>query len=145
MIRRWGLRIAALVAIIVAGQVIFTLIDSEPQPLAWALTATVVVALIWLASDAFGAAVASWDEPLAPYARPDAADDSVHHRVLTGHLSAGDPSPALRNLLVQLARSRDPDLQDLELRALAESPAHRLSATDIDRYLTRIEQPRDHE
>ena len=134
MIRRWWPRIGALVLIIVAGQVIFTLVDSEPQLRDWALTATVVVALIWLASDAFGVADASWDQPLAPYARPDAADDSVHHRVLTSHLSASEPSPALRNLLVQLAGGRDADL-----------PPGRLSPTDIDRYLTRIEQPRDHE
>lgn len=134
MIRRWGPRIGALVVIIVAGQVIFTLVDSEPQLRDWALTATVVVALIWLASDAFGAADARWDQPLAPYTRPDAADDSVHHRVLTSHLAAGEPSPALRNLLLQLARGRDIDL-----------PPGRLSPTDIDRCLTRIEQPRDPE
>lgn len=134
MIRRWGPRIGSLVLIIVAGEVIFSLIDSDPQLLEWTLTATVVVALIWLASDVFGAAVASWDQPLAPYTRPDAADDSVHHRVLTNHLSAEEPSPALRNLLVQLAGGRDADL-----------PPGRLSPTDIDRYLTRIEQPRDHE
>ena len=134
MIRRWGPRIGSLVLIIVAGEVIFSVIDSDPQLLEWTLTATVVVALIWLASDVFGAAVASWDQPLAPYARPDAADDSVHHRVLTNHLSAEEPSPALRNLLVQLAPGREPDL-----------PPGRLSPTDIDRYLTRIEQPRDHE
>lgn len=145
MIRRWGPRIGALVVIIVAGQVIFTLVDSEPQLRNWALTATVVVTLVWLASDAFGVAVARWDQPLAPYARPDAADDSVHHRVLTGHLAAGEPTPALRNLLVQLARGRDPDLADPQLRALHEDPPARLSPTDIDRYLTRIEQPRDHE
>ncbi|UUZ58174.1 hypothetical protein [Nocardioides sp. B-3] len=131
--------------IIVAGQVIFTPVDSEPQLPAWALTATVVVALIWLASDAFGVADARWDQPLAPYARPDAADDSVHHRVLTSHPAAGEPSPALRNLLVQLARARDPDLTDPELRVLADGSTRKLSPTDIDRYLTRIEQPRDHD
>ena len=145
MIRRWGPRIGALVLIVVAGQVIFTLIDSEPQLLEWTLTASAVVALIWLASDAFGAADARWSQPLAPYARPDAADDSVHHRVLTSHLSAGQPSPALRNLLVQLARGRDPDLTDPQLRALFEEPPRRLSPADIDRYLTRIEEPRDPE
>ncbi len=145
MIRRWGPRLAALAVIIVAGQVIFTLVDSEPQLRDWALTATVVVALVWLASDAFGVADARWEQPLAPYARPDAADDSVHHRVLTSHLAAGEPSPALRDLLVRLARTRDPDLTDPELRALADGSTRRLSATDIDRYLTRIEQPRDHE
>ena len=66
--------------------------------------------------------------------------------MLTNHLAARDPGPALRNLLVDLARGRDPALlDDPELRALVEQPARRLSAADIDRYLTRIEEPRDHE
>jgi hypothetical protein len=145
MIRRWAPRIGALVLIVVAGEVFFTVIDSEPQLRDWTLTASAVVTLIWLGSDVFGAADARWDEPVAPYARPDAADDSVHHRVLTNHLAASDPGPALRLRLLDLARGRDPGLTDPELRALAEEPPHKLTVTDIDRYLTRIETPRDHE
>ena len=90
--------------------------------------ATAGVVLLWLVLDAVGVGDASWEDPLAPYVRPDAADDSVHHRVLTNHLAAREPGPALRNLLVDLARGRDPELADPELRALAERPgatAHR--------------------
>lgn len=145
VLRGWVPRVGALVLVVLVGQVVFTALDFDPQLRDWALMATSGVVLLWLVLDVVGVGDASWDDPLAPYARPDAADDSVHHRVLTNHLAARDPGPALRNLLVDLARGRDPDLLDPELRALAESPARRLSATDIDRYLTRIEEPRDHE
>ena len=130
--RRWGLRAGALVLIIAFGQVFFTLIDSRPSLLEWSLTASAGVVLVWLASDVFGVAVASWDDPLAPYARPDAADDSVHLRVLTNHLVAREPGPALRRLLLDLGGTAAPDL-----------PEGPLTAIDIDRYLTRIEEPRE--
>lgn len=144
MIRRWGPRLGALVLVVVGGQLLFTVLDFEPDLRGWALMAVAAVVLLWLALDAVGVGDASWDDPLAPYVRGDAADDSVHHRVLTNHLAARDPGPQLRDLLVELARGRDPDLRDPELRALADGPAHRLTATDIDRLLTRIEDPRGH-
>jgi hypothetical protein len=142
---RWVSRVGALALLVLGGQVAFTALDFDPDLRGWALMATSGVLLLWLALDAVDVRVAPWDDPLAPYVRPDAADDSVHHRVLSNHLAARDPGPALRNLLLELARGRDPDLKDPELRALAEGPASRLTATDIDRYLTRIEEPRDHE
>jgi hypothetical protein len=145
LLGHWTPRVATLVLVVLGGQVVFTALDFEPQLRDWALMATAGVVLLWLALDAVGVGDASWEEPLAPYARPDAADDSVHHRVLTNHLAARDPGPALRNLLVDLARGRDPELSDPELRALAEGPVRRLTATDVDHYLTRIEEPRDHE
>lgn len=141
----WVPRVGALALVVLAGQVAFTALDFDPRLRDWALMATAGVVLLWLTLDAVGVGAASWDDPLAPYVRPDAADDSVHHRVLSNHLAARDPGPALRNLLLELARGRDPHLHDPELRALAEGPARRLTATDIDRYLTRIEEPRDHE
>lgn len=76
--------------------------------------------------------------------RPDAADDSVYHRVLTSHLTR-DTGPALHRLLVGLARTRDPDLLDPELRAFADDPSQRLSVTGIDRYLIKLEESGDHE
>jgi len=141
----WAPRVGALALIVLGGQVAFTALDFDPRLRDWALMASAGVVLLWLTLDAVGVGDASWDDPLAPYVRPDAADDSVHHRVLSNHLAARDPGPALRNLLLELARGRDPHLQDPELRALADDPTRRLTATDIDRYLTRIEEPRDHE
>ena len=140
----WGPRVGALALLVLGGQLVFTALDFDPDLVSWALMATAGVGLLWLVLDAVGVGDASWDDPLAPYVRPDAADDSVHHRVLANHLAARDPGPALRNLLVGLARGRDPDLHDSALRALADERSPRLSATDIDRYLTRIEESRDH-
>ena len=132
--RRWGLRVSALVLIIVFGEVFFTLVDSRPSLLEWSLTASAGVVLVWLASDVAGVGDARWDDPMPPYARPDAAEDSVHHRVLTNHLAAREPGPALRRLLLDLGGTAAPDL-----------PEGPLAASDIDRYLTRIEEPREHQ
>lgn len=133
MKRRWWLRVGALVLILVLGEVFFTLIDSRPSLLEWVLTASAGVVLVWLASDVFGVGDAHWDNPLAPYARPDAAEDSVHHRVLSDHLSARDPGPALRHRLLELGGPDAPDL-----------PTGRLTAAAIDHHLTRIEETREH-
>lgn len=134
MKRRWWLRVGALVLIIAFGELFFSLIDSRPSLLEWVLTATAGVVLVWLASDVFGVAIASWDNPLAPYARPDAAEESAHHRVLTNHLAAREPGPALRRVLLELGGPDSPDL-----------PTGRLTPADIDRHLRRIEEPREHQ
>lgn len=144
MTRAWIVRLVVVVLVVVLGQLVLTVLDYEPDPLAWSLSALAVLSLGWLALDSVGVGGSTWDEPLAPYARPDAAEDSVHHRVLTSHFAARDPGPELRRRLVALARDRDPDLRDPELRALADGPVRRLSLTDIDRYLTRIEETHEH-
>ncbi len=141
----WARRAGMLVLVAFGGQVALTFLDFDPDPVRWALMATTGVTLLWLVLDVLGIGSAPWDDPLAPYVRPDAADDSVQHRVVSSHLAARDPGPALHRLLVGLARARDPDLRDPQLRALAEEAPRRLTATDIDRYLTRIEQPHDHD
>ncbi len=144
MTRRVWTRAGALALVIVVGQAGFTYLQLDPDPIRWALVATVATTLWWLVSDVLAMDAPLWDEVLPTYARPDAADDSVYHRVLTSHLTR-DTGPALHRLLVGLARARDPDLLDPELRAFADDPAQPLSANDIDRYLTRLEEPRDHQ
>jgi len=143
--RRGLVRVGVLAVVAVVGQVVLTVLDFDPDPVRWALVATAAVTLWWLVLDVLSIGAAPWDQPLSPYARPDAADDSVYHRVLTNHLAAREPGPALHRLLLGLARARDPDLLDPELRAFADGPAQPLTATDIDRFLTKIEEPRDHE
>ncbi len=102
-----------------------------------------VAALLWLLLDAAGTHAAGWDSGLPPFVRPDAGEATTTSRVLDSHLDSRDPGPALRDRLVALARSRDPDLTDPVLRDLAQQPARRLTPDDIDRYLTRIEALRD--
>ena len=127
--------------VVVVGQVVFTLLDFEPQLLGWAL----------LADRRWGPAVAAprrCRDPAPRAGTPAAAvratgrrrGQTSTSRVLDSHLDARDPGPALRDRLVALARSRDPDLTDPVLRDLAQQPARRLTPDDIDRYLTRIEE-----
>ncbi len=144
MTRRAWTRAAGLALVIVAGQVGFTFFELDPDPIRWALVATVAATLWWLVSDVLAMDVAPWDRVLPTYVRPDAADDSVYHRVLTSHFTR-DTGPALHGLLVGLARTGDPDLLDPELRAFADNPSQRLAVSDIDRYLTKLEEPRDSE
>lgn len=144
MTERAWVRVAALAFVIVVGQASFTYLELEPDLVRVALVATVAATLWWLVDDVLRIDVASWDPVLPTYDRPDAAEDSVYHRVLTNHLTR-DTGPALHRLLVGLARTRDPDLLDPELRAFADDPTQRLATTDIDRYLTKLEEPRDHE
>ncbi len=144
MIRRWGPRIGTLLLLAIGGQMALTVLDFEPDLLRWSLMATASVVLLWLVLDVLQfSGAAEWDDPLAPYARPDAADDSVYHRVLGHHLDASTPGPGLRDLIIDLARWRDPALSEPALRALANDPVRRMSSDDIDRYLTLLEDPRE--
>lgn len=137
--RAWLTRAGLLVALVVVGQVVLTLLDFDPRLLGWALLMTTVAALVWLLLDANETRPADWVDSRPPLVRPDAGEESSYHRILESHLDAREPGPALRDRLVALARTRDPSLSDPELRDLAQQPARRLSPDEIDRYLTRIE------
>ena len=141
--RAWWARAVVLAAVVAAGHVVLTLLDYDPRPLGWALLATTITALLWLVLDATGTRAAGWDAGLPPFVRPDASEDTAHSRVLDGHLDSREPGPALRDRLVALARSRDPDLADPGLRELASQPVRRLTPDEIDRHLTRIEALRE--
>ncbi len=143
LLRAWWARAVLLALVVVVGQVVLTLLDFGPRLLGWALLATAVAALLWLLLDAAGTQAAGWDSGLPPFVRPDPGEATTYSRVLDSHLDSRDPGPALRDRLVALARSRDPDLADPVLRDLAQQPARRLTPDDIDRYLTRIEALRD--
>ena len=143
LLRAWWARVVILALVVVVGQVVLTLLDFGPRPLGWALLATVVTALLWLLLDAAGSHAAGWDSSLPPFVRPDPGEATAHSRALDSHLDSRDPGPALRDRLVALARSRDPDLADPVLRDLAQQPVRRLTPDDIDRYLTRIEALRE--
>jgi hypothetical protein len=138
-LRAWARRAGLLVAIIVVGQVVLTLLDFGPRFLWWALLMTSVALLVWLLLDANDARPADWRDGRPPLVRSDQGEDSAYVRIVHGHLDATEPGPALRDRLVDLARTRDPELRDPVLRELAQTPARRLSPAEIDRYLTRIE------
>jgi hypothetical protein len=139
---RWAARVAAAVALAVGGFGLLVLMDFGPRPVGWSLLVLLGCALLWLVLDTVDAERPRWLPTLPPAA--DRVEESApDQRIVAGHLSATDPGPALRDRLVALARSRDPDLADPELAALAAAPPRRLTPAEIDHYITRIEELRD--
>ncbi len=137
---QWRSRILGGLALAALGFVAAVLLDFEPRPLPYAVWSVGALAACWLVLDSVDVPVTSWRSSLPPRA------DRVDHpgsdlRVLTGHQQASEPTEALRDRLVALARGRDPDLADALRREL--DPVRRLTPTDIDRILTRIEDSRD--
>lgn len=143
LVDRWWPRLALLLLSVVTAQVTFALLDFEPRPVLLALLVTLVFAVLWLLLDALDAGETRWRERGERPGVPK-AETSSYARLITDHLAADDPGPALRDRILALARARDPDLLDPDLRALRDAPRHRLTLTEIDHLLTRIEALRDH-
>lgn len=130
----WGVVIGAL------GYGLAVVLRFDPQPLPYVVMMTVVLTSLWLVLDTVDAPPAEWMPTLPPLA------DRVHEatsdlRILSSHAQASTPTPAVRDRLVALARTRDPALAET-LRDEID-PARRLSPAEIDRILTRIEEARD--
>lgn len=143
MRRMWLRRSAAALLAAAAGFAVTAWLDFDPRPLRWVLLVLLAFALAWLVLDTTDARPAEW-VPALPAREDRVEEQTSDHRVLDNHLHTDHPGPALRDRLVALARTRDPDLADPELRELATSPPRRLRPADIDRILTRIEALRDH-
>ena len=112
----------------------------EPQPLAYVVMMTVVLTSVWLVLDTVDAPPAEWLPTLPPLTdRVDEATSDL--RILSSHAQASTPTPAVRDRLVALARTRDPALAEALHREI--DPARRLSLAEIDRILTRIEEASD--
>jgi hypothetical protein len=123
------------------GYVCAVLLRFDPQPVAYVVMVTVVLALTWLVLDTVDAPAAQWAPAMPPsHDRTDEATSDL--RILTSHAQASTPTPAVRDRLVALARARDPDLAVTLHHEI--DPVRRLSPADIDRILTRIEDVRDH-
>jgi hypothetical protein len=140
MTRQWRGRVLGGALLGAIGYLLAIWLDFDPQPLAFVMWAAIVVTVVWLVVDTIDAPQARWLPGLpAPGDRIDEATSDL--RILSGHLQATHPSPAVRDRLVALARARDPALADT-LRAELDV-VRRLSPADIDRILTRIEDVRD--
>lgn len=137
---QWRGRLLGGLALAALGFVAAVLLDFEPRPVPYALWSCGALAACWLVLDSTDVPVTSWRSSLPP--RADRADEAGPDlRVLTSHQQASEPSAALRDRLVVLARGRDPDLAE-DLRHELD-PVRRLSPADVDRILTRIEDSRD--
>lgn len=136
---QWRRRMLAGAAIGGGGFAAATWLDFEPQPVAYVLMVVIVLAGAWLVLDTVNAPSAQWRS--GPPAREDRVDEATSDlRILSSHQQATTPSPAVRDRLVGLARSRDPDLAATLLDEL--EPERRLTPAQIDRILTRIEEAR---
>ena len=137
---RWRSRLVGGLVIGVVAYVVSGWLDFAPRPVPLAVMTAVVCTLAWLLLDTVDLAPASWRTAMPPPGdRVDEATSDL--RILSSHQQASEPSEAVRDRLVALARSRDPALAD----ALHDEiePHHRLSPAEIDRILTRIEEVRD--
>ena len=138
--RRWRTRLLGGLAVGVVAYAVSAWLDFDPQPVPFAVMTAVVLTLAWLLLDTVDLAPARWRSALPP--RSDRVDEATSDlRILSSHQQASQPSDAVRDRLVALARARDPALAD----ALHDEiePHHRLSPAEIDRILTRIEEARD--
>ena len=142
MRRAWLARLATAAGLSAAGYGVLVLMDFGPRPVGWALLSTLGCALAWLVVDTLDTERARW-YPTLPAPQDRVEETTVDQRVLDNHAMSGQPSGALRDRLVALARARDPDLTDPELAALASGTPRRLSPAEVDRYLTRIEALRE--
>lgn len=153
--RRWWWRLVAGVLSFAALDVGFVLVDFEPDPLRLGLVVALVVATAALVLDALADPGPSWTVDVAHPARPPGQDARTarYLSLLESHLTARTPDGALRDRLASLAdlvlRQRhgvgreDPaaaELMGAELTAVLASPPHRLSRSEIERCVQRIEE-----
>lgn len=138
--RHWRTRLVGGALVGALGWIAAVLLDFEPQPAAYVVMVVIVLSLAWLVLDTVDVPAARWLAGLPPAGdRVDEATSDL--RILVSHEQADVPSEALRDRLLALARGRDPDLAATLEAELAGR--RRLSPTDIDHILTRIEESRD--
>lgn len=142
MTSAWARRLGAAVLLSVVGFGVAVQQDMAPHPLGWALLSLLFLSLAWLVLDTVDTERPRWSPTFPAHPAPLQIAER-DQRLLENHADAADPSGALRDRLVALARGRDPSLADPELAALAASAPRRLTPTEIDHYLTRIEALRD--
>lgn len=136
---QWRRRLLAAALLGAIGYVAAVRLEFDPQPAAYVVMVLLVFTVIWLVLDTIDAPAAQW-LPALP-STGDRVDEATSDlRILSSHVQASTPSPAVRDRLVALARARDPDLartlhHELEV-------VRRLSPAEIDRILTRIEEAR---
>ena len=111
-----------------------------PEPVPYVVMSSVVLMLVWLVFDTVESEPAQWT-PAVPNVSDRVDEATSDLRILTSHQQASTPSEAVRDRLVGLAGTRDPDLAASIRHEL--TPVRRLTPAEIDRILTRIEDVRD--
>lgn len=138
--RRWPGRVGGGILLAALGYVLALWLDFDPQPLPFIVWAVVVLTMTYLVVDTVDTPAAHWQQPVPP--RSDRVDEVTSDlRILSSHQQANDPSDALAQRLVALARGRNPDLA-AEVQDELDG-ARRIPPATIDHILTRIEESRD--
>ena len=138
--RTWRGRLVVGATIAALGYPLAVLLKLGPEPLPYAVMACIVLMLVWLVFDTVESEPAEWT-PSLPNVNDRVDEVTSDLRILTSHQQASVPSEAVRDRLVTLARTRDPELAASIRHEL--TPPRRLSPAEIDRILTRIEEARD--
>ncbi len=154
-VRQWLLRIPFAVIITVLAWVVATVMDFRPDLALLTLYVAVGTALFSVAYQSFGDAPIGWKPQETVSMRPLGLDVGTNSamRMLENHLTTSEPTPMLRDRLARLAEARlrqnhgvglsDPEAADLlDTRTLdvLRGPVRRLTKTEIDRIVTRIEE-----
>jgi hypothetical protein len=149
----WRPVAAVLLALVL--YVVLWLLDFDPDPLRLGLLVLVCAAASALFVDAFDTGEAGWDLESAHWAPPSGQDPgySAYLHAIEHHLTVDVPDGALRDRLAALAALRleqrhglvlgDPRADDLlgpELTQVLDDPPRRLSRTEIDRCVRRMEE-----
>ena len=138
--RTWRNRLFIAAFITATMYVSAVLLRFGPQPVPFLIAMAAVLSLMWLIFDIADEDPTEW-LPALP-AVSDRADEATSDlRILSSHRQATEPSAAVRERLVSLARARDPSLAETLRREL--EPVRRMSPAEIDAILTRIEEARD--
>jgi hypothetical protein len=152
--RRWWRRLAGGVAAFVVLEVALVLAHTEPDAVRLALLVGTCVGVLGLVLDAMSDSGPSWDVEVERPSIRATGDPRLGRFVnlLEAHQAARTHDPALRDRLGALADrvltqrhgltrhdARAAELLGPELTAVLDGPARRLTATEIDRCLTRIE------
>lgn len=138
--RTWRNRLFLGVVISVVLYVFALLLEFGPQPVPFAVAMAVILSLMWLALDLADEEPVAW-VPALPRGHDRVDEATTDLRILTSHQQSNVPSEAVRDRLVALARPRAPELAEILHHELAA--VGRLSPSEIDQILTRIEEARD--
>ena len=153
--RRWWWRLVAGVLVFAGLDVVFVVVDFEPDPLRLGFVVALVVATWSLLLDALADPGPSWTVEAVHPARPPGQDARTarYLSLLESHLTARTPDGTLQDRLGTLAdlvlRQRHgvgrgdpaaPALMGPELTAVLASPPRRLSRPEIARCVQRIEE-----
>jgi len=152
---RWWRRLAGGVVAFGVLEVVLVLAEAEPDAVRLALLVATCVAVLGLVIDALSDGGVSWHVEVERPSVRERGDPrlAAHLRLLEAHEAARSPDPALRDRLGTLAdrvlaqrhglNRADPRAMDLlgaELAGVLDGPPRRLTPSEIDHCLTRIEE-----